>query len=133
MESTLKYILYTIFVVALITGLNILIGGALAVPGATIGVQPQIDNELRFFSMFWVAYGGFCFWVARSVRDRNHFIPFIALVFLLGGIGRLFSLLTIGSPGRFLIGAMVLEFVLPVVIYAIYKKQSKQEPSLVAG
>lgn len=133
MESTLKYILYTIFVVSLVTGLNILIGGALAVPGATIGVQPQIDNELRFFAMFWVAYGGFCFWISRSIRERGHFIPFIAVVFLLGGIGRLFSLITVGSPGSFLIGAMILEFVLPVVVYVIYKKRRKQECNLTSA
>jgi hypothetical protein len=133
MESTLKYILYTIFIVSLVTGLNILIGGALAVPGASIAVQPQIDNELRFFAMFWVAYGGFCFWIARNIRERNHFIPVIAFVFLLGGIGRLFSMVMVGSPGSFLIGAMVLEFVLPLVIYVIHKKQSNKELSLVTG
>ncbi len=131
MELTLKYLLYTIFVVSLVTGLNILIGGALAVPGVTIGVQPQIDNELRFFSMFWVAYGGFCFWVARNICERNQFIPVIAIVFFLGGIGRLFSTVMVGSPGNFLIGAMVVEFVLPVVVYAIYKKQGNKEISLV--
>jgi hypothetical protein len=133
MESTLKYILYTIFIVSLVTGLNTLIGGALAVPGASIAVQPQIDNELRFFAMFWVAYGGFCFWIARNIRERNHFIPVIAFVFLLGGIGRLFSMVMVGSPGSFLIGAMVLEFVLPLVIYVIHKKQSNKELSLVTG
>ncbi len=122
MESTLKYILYTIFLVSLITGLNILIGGSLSVPGATIGAQAQIDNELRFFSMFWVAYGGFCFWVARNIGERINYIPFIAAVFFLGGIGRLFSMIMVGSPGNFLIGAMVLEFVLPIIIYVIYKK-----------
>ncbi|NRB41792.1 MAG: DUF4345 domain-containing protein [Pseudomonadales bacterium] len=127
MESTLKYILYTIFVVSLITGLNILIGGALAVPGATIAVQAQIDNELRFFSMFWLAYGGFCFWTGRNLRKRNHFIPLIALVFFLGGVGRLFSTLMVGSPGSFLLGAMIVEFVLPLVMYVIYKKQKNNE------
>ena len=123
MESTLKYILYTISLVALATGLNVLIGGAAAIPGASGGVEAVVDNELRFFSMFWVAYGGFCFWAGMNINERNHFIPFIALVFFLGGVGRLVSTLVVGSPGSFLIGAMVMEFVLPLVIYAVYKKQ----------
>ena len=122
MELTLKYILFTIFVVSLVTGLNILIGGTLAVPGATIEAQAHIDNELRFFSMFWVAYGGLCFWVGRNIHKRHHFIPVVALVFFLGGIGRLFSIVMVGNPGNFLIGAMVAEFILPLVIYALYKK-----------
>ncbi|NRB40463.1 MAG: DUF4345 domain-containing protein [Pseudomonadales bacterium] len=133
MESILKYILYTLFVVCLLTGLNILIGGALSVPGATIGVQAQIDNELRFFSMFWLAYGGFCLWVGRDISARNHFIPFIALVFFLGGVGRLFSVLMVGNPGSFLMAAMIVEFVLPLAMFAIYKKQKRNEFAMVSN
>ncbi len=43
------------------TGLNVLIGGAPAIPGAVPGTEATVDNELRFFSVFWLAYGGFCF------------------------------------------------------------------------
>ena len=110
--------------VALATGLNVLIGGASAIPGASGGAEAIIDNELRFFSIFWGAYGGFCFWTGMNINERNHFIPFIALVFFLGGVGRLLSTLMVGSPGSFLIGEMIIEFVLPLVIYAIYKKQT---------
>jgi len=122
MESTLKYILYAIALVALGTGLNVLIGGASAIPGATGGVEPTVDNELRFFSMFWVAYGAFCFWVARNIKEQYFFVPCIALVFFLGGVGRLVSTLSVGSPASILIPAMILEFVFPIVIYVVYRK-----------
>ncbi len=124
MNSTLKYILYGISLVALATGLNVLIGGSSAIPGVSGTAEAIVDNELRFFSMFWIAYGGFCFWVAMNINERSHFIPFIALVFFLGGVARLLSTLMVGSPGEFLIGAMIMEFVLPLVIYAIYKKSN---------
>ncbi len=120
MESILKYILYLMALVALATGLNVLIGGAAAVPGAESGVEATVDNELRFFSVFWIAYGGFCYWVGKNLAEQSSFVPFIALVFFLGGIGRLISIFIVGVPADILIPAMILEFVLPIIIYAIY-------------
>lgn len=122
MESILKYLLYAISAVALITGINVLIGGAAAVPGSLGPVEATVDNELRFFSVYWVAFGVFCFWVARNIRTQRIFIPFIALFFFLGGVGRLISTLVVGNPANVLIPAMVLEFVLPVIIYLFYVK-----------
>ncbi len=129
MESTLKYILYAMSLVAVITGVNVLIGGATAIPGASGGVEATIDNELRFFSVFWVAYGGFCYWVGKNLGEQNSFVPFIALVFFVGGLGRLISTLSIGVPADILIPAMILEFVIPIAVYAIYWKLYKKNIS----
>lgn len=132
MELMLKSLLYMISIVALVTGANVLIGGAAAVPGSLGAVEATVDNELRFFSVYWVAFGVFCFWVARNIASQSFFIPFIALFFLLGGIGRLISMLAIGSPAPVLVPAMVLEFVLPVVIFLLYwKYQGTRDSSLV--
>lgn len=121
MESTLKYVLYAMALVALVTGANVLIGGASAIPGATGGAEATIDNELRFFSVFWIAFGGFCIWVAKNLQAQYFFVPFIALVFFLGGVGRLISTLLIGPPASILLPAMVLEFVIPIAIFVIYR------------
>ena len=122
MESILKYILYAISLVALITGLNVLIGGAAAIPGSSGAVEATVDNELRFFSVFWIAYGAFCFWVARNIKEQRFFIPLIAAVFFLSGLGRLISILLIGPPSSILIPPMILELVLPIVMAMIYRK-----------
>lgn len=126
MESILKYTLYAISFVALVTGANVLIGGAAAVPGSLGPVEATVDNELRFFSVYWIAFGVFCFWVARNLGSQIHFVPFIALFFLLGGVGRLVSTLTIGAPALVLVPAMVIEFVLPLVIFALYWQHQKR-------
>jgi hypothetical protein len=107
--------------VALLTGLYVIIGGAAAIPGATIAVETSVDNELRFFAVFWLAYGGFCLWVARNIKARQQFIIFIALVFFLVGMARLCSILLVGIPNNVLLAAMVLEFILPIVIYYLYR------------
>ena len=122
MESTLKYLLYIIFLVSLVTGVNVLFGGAGAIPGSLGSVDATVDNELRFFSVFWISFGAFCCWVAWNVRANKHFIPSIATIFFIGGIGRLISTLSIGPPSSVLIVAMVLEFVLPVFIFIAYQK-----------
>ena len=121
-ESTLKVILYLIFAVSLLTGMNVLIGGALSLPEVS-DVEATVDNELRFFSVFWLAYGGFCFWVARNLSKEHRFVPFIAMIFFLGGIGRLLSMLFVGMPIPLFVPAMALEIVLPPIIYVLYVKQ----------
>ncbi|MDX1451955.1 MAG: DUF4345 domain-containing protein [Oleiphilaceae bacterium] len=122
METTLKTLLCLIAVVAMVTGINVLIGGAEAVPGASGPVEATIENELRFFSVYWVAYGVLCFWVARHLTSQGAFIPFLLLFFFFGGIARLLSTLDIGTPAGILLPAMVMELVLPPVIYVLYVK-----------
>jgi hypothetical protein len=132
MESFLKYSLLAIAVVALFTSMNVLIGGASAIPGVAGSVEATVDNELRFFSVFWLAFGGFCFWVAMNIREQFKFIPFISLVFFVGGVGRLCSLLLVGQPENMLFLAMILEFILPPVIYLTYQAQSKKASHQIA-
>ena len=122
MESTLKVLLFAIALVVAVTGLNVLFGGASAIPGSTGIAETTVDNELRFFSVFWLAYGAFCFWVARNIKTQFKFIPFIALAFFIGGLGRLISMVSVGPPASILIPAMILEFVVPLVICGIYWK-----------
>ena len=122
MESVFKYLLFGIAAVAIVTGLNVLLGGTSAVPGSLGSVDIAVDNELRFFSVFWLAYGFFCIWAALDLQSRVSFVPFIAFSFFLGGLARLSSVVTVGSPGSILIGAMVLELVLPFFLYILYLK-----------
>ncbi|WP_156508708.1 DUF4345 family protein, partial [Oleiphilus sp. HI0132] len=68
-------------------------------------------------------YGAFCFWVAQNIQAQYKFIPSIALVFFIGGLGRLISILSVGPPASVLIPAMILEFVIPIAIYGIYWKK----------
>lgn len=130
MEVALKYILYAVSLVAAITGLNVLLGGAAAVPGASGAVEATIDNELRFFSVFWLAYGGFCFWTSRNIQEQRIFVPIIALIFFMGGVGRLVSTILVGPPASILVPAMVLELVLPIVIYVLYRKLYKEDSAV---
>jgi hypothetical protein len=130
MESALKTLLLITFIIAAITGMNLLFGGIINVPGAetlpkeTI-VSPAIDSELRFLSVFWIFYGLFCLWVATNIRIRGFFIPMIALIMLSAGLARLLSYCLAGHPGPVLFIAMIVELVLPVLLIAVNLKRIK--------
>ncbi len=125
LDLFLRIILYAIFVVALLSGVNILLGGVSSVPGATNSVDISVDNELRFFSVFWLAYGICCFMIARNLERYRNFILFIAAIFFLGGVARFLSILLVGMPSSILIPAMILEFILPLFLYALHRQSRK--------
>lgn len=122
MQKSLKYLLFAITLVALATGLNVMIGGASAVPGVEGETPVSVDNELRFFAIFWIAYGLFCAWVASNLSVRQHFVDAIALVFFLGGVARVLSYLNLGAPSGVLVGATALELVLPIVMVILKRR-----------
>ena len=123
MKSTfIKTCLYLIFIVSLITGMGDLVGGAASVPGATATIAASIDNELRCLAIFWLAFGVFCFWVARDIKARNGFITAIALVMFVSSLARLLSIISVGMPSTIFFFAMTIEFVISIVIYLSYKK-----------
>jgi hypothetical protein len=113
--------LYIIFIVSLITGIGDLAGGAASLPGATTTIAASVDSELRCLSIFWLAFGVFCFWVARNIKARGKFIPMIALVMLVSSVARLVSIIIVGMPPTILVVALVVEFVISIIIFFSYK------------
>lgn len=114
-------ICYFFFGIALITGSLGLILGLGLVPDAQV-IEASSDNEFRFFSAFWLGYGLFCFWVARDLPSRSQFIPALALVMFVGGIGRCLSYLLVGPPVLlYSVGALI-ELVVPVLWYYSYRQ-----------
>jgi uncharacterized membrane protein len=123
--ALIKFSLYLIFIVSLITGVADLVGGATSIPGATGSIAASVDNELRCLAIFWLAFGVFCLWVVRNLNDRAHFLLAIALVLLVSAAARLLSVLTVGMPATPLLVAMIVEFVLAITIYFCRKANSQ--------
>jgi len=121
-ESILKVILIMIFIVALATGINLFVRGVGGIPDFQGQINASIDNELRFLSIFWVAFGCFCLSVSKGMRENRKYIPYIALIFFLSGVGRLISWLNVGEPIPLFIGVMALELLLPILIFGLFFK-----------
>lgn len=123
MDNFLKGTFYAIFVVALVTGVNVFLSGPTGIPEFVGSVDATIDNEVRFLAAFWIAFGFLCLRVARNLDSHRQFVPYIALTFLLSGIGRLLSVTMVGVSTTLFLVVMVLELVLPLVILTVHTKQ----------
>ena len=49
---------------------------------------PDINSEMRFYSVLWIAYGAMALWVARALQSRIKWFRLMLAVFLPGGVGR---------------------------------------------
>lgn len=86
----------------------------------TTDVSPTLDSELRFYAPFWFGYGVLLLWVTQQINQRLRLVPILALLFLSGGIGRVASLVIVGSPHPAFIVLMILELALPPVLLLLY-------------
>lgn len=86
------------------------------------GVWPAtMDSELRFYAPFWGAYGVVLLVVARDLPGKLHYVPFLAALFFAGGVGRGLSHVAVGSPHPFFTLLMGIEFLLPLVVLALWR------------
>lgn len=126
MLITLRLILGVLGIAAVLIALSILVLGA--GPTARFGEQtfellvgwhgartpewpPAMDSELRFYAALWLAYGVLT--LRAAIQSRLDNTPWLASIFFLGGIGRVASWLTVGTPHPFFLCLMAAELVLP--------------------
>lgn len=76
----------------------------------------DIDSEFRFYSVFWIAYGSALLITAINWHQYFKFVPILAGLFFLGGIGRILSYLAYGMPHPLFQILWVIELTLPVLI-----------------
>ncbi len=102
---------------------NFAMGESLQADPATI--SPTIDNELRFYSIFWLSYGVLALWVARNMLARLRHVPILMGMFFIGGVGRALSHILIGAPHPAFTMLMSIELVTPVVMAILYARAPK--------
>jgi hypothetical protein len=137
MTQALRFILFTLGLVAVLICLSIMAFGA----GATAhmgemgfdllsgsshppsGPWPaSMDSELRFYAPFWGTYGLLLIYMARTWPRYEFFVPFVMALFFLGGIGRLISYFAIGAPHPFFALLMVVELALPILTIELWRR-----------
>jgi len=82
---------------------------------------PNDDSELRFYSIFFAAFGVF---TVRAARDINHYykqIPILLGLFFLGGLARALGYITIGQPHALFILLMAIELAMPIILYVTWR------------
>lgn len=86
----------------------------------------DIDSEMRFYAVLWMAYGAVALWVARSPTKRMTLLRLMLGVFWLGGLGRLVSYFAVGAPHPLFSVLMWIEIVLPPVLLALSYRGARQ-------
>ena len=84
--------------------------------------QPNDDSELRFYSVFFVAYGIVLVQTAGNLARHGHRVPILLGLFFAGGIARLLSLLTIGAPHALFLMLLGFELLLPPLLYICWRQ-----------
>lgn len=135
MLPTLRILLALLGLSAVAICLSILLTGAAATAnlaeslfgGASGDLWPAtMDSELRFYAPFWGSYGILLILAALSPARRSGWIPWLAAVFFMGGVGRLISLFAVGWPHPAFVVLMAIELVLPPVLIWLWLGVRKQ-------
>jgi len=88
--------------VPVVTGcLGLLYGARLPIYARTAGpLDVVLDSNLRFFAGLWLSVGIATFWAIPEIERQTTLVRFVCGMILLGGIGRLISMLAVGLPTR---------------------------------
>ena len=79
----------------------------------------DIDSEMRFYAVLWIAYGALALWVSQSVWPRITALRLMLGVFFLGGVGRALSHILVGAPHPLFSVLMWIELAAPTVLLAL--------------
>ena len=78
--------------------------------------HPNTDNEMRFYSVFWIAYGGGIIWLSSRQESHSQWVLAALGLFFMGGVGRILSVIATGSPDPLFVALTAIEIIGPVAV-----------------
>ncbi|WP_086819979.1 DUF4345 domain-containing protein [Allokutzneria sp. NRRL B-24872] len=116
MVKLLRVLLLVTGVACVAIGVYHIVLGIDSVPGEE-GTGATVDSRERFYNAIFLGYGLAWVWAARQVPISASAVRWLAGIMLLGGVGRVLSMLVHGQPHWFQVPLTVIEFVLPAVFF----------------
>jgi hypothetical protein len=101
--------------VPIVTGVFTVLTGAGGIPGEN-ETSASVESELRFFAVFWIAYGATVIWTAPRAARETTLVRALMAVLFLGGIARAIAWAAEGHPHGLFIVLMAIELLLPPAI-----------------
>jgi len=84
--------------------------------------SPNDDSELRFYSVFFVAFGILMVQSARQFEKHYARIPILLTLFFAGGAARALGYIMVGPPHALFILLMVIELLAPPLLWLAWRK-----------
>ena len=78
--------------------------------------NPSVESELRFYAVFYVAFGLYLWSIAPAVAERGRELRWAAAVLFCGGLARVVGVLADGGPEADYVVLMAIELTLPAVL-----------------
>ena len=101
--------------VPIATGAFAVLTGAGGMPGQN-EASASVESELRFFAVFWIAYGAALIWTAPRAARETTLVRALMAVLFVGGIARAIAWAAEGRPHGLFIVLMAIELVMPPVV-----------------
>jgi hypothetical protein len=111
----LRRTLSVVAFVPIITGLLTVLLGADSVIGAE-EASPNLESELRFYSVWWIGAGLFLLWLAPQVERRTLELRVFCGLLFLSGVSRLLAAAATDWPSTGQQMLMAIELALPVLL-----------------
>jgi len=118
MELILQIVLGIISLICLGIGLNLLIKGAKHFSPESV-LHPKLDNVFRFLSGMFFSFGFLLIWIVFHIHEIQEQVYFIGMVVAFAGLGRLYSMVKVGSAGKYQDIIMILEILLGLSIIVL--------------
>ena len=115
MKRALQVVLAFVAVTPLVVGgLNLWFGAAMHMPAES--VTPEIDSQIRFFAVWFMAAGALGAYMIPDVERHRGLFTIVFAAMGLAALARLMSAVTVGWPEASMLGAMVFEGALVLLI-----------------
>lgn len=119
METAIQVLIGLIALICFLGGANILIKGAGHFLPKETPVQKVLDNLLRFLSGIYFGFGFLMVWSIFHISQIHELIYFFGIIVIFSGIGRLYSLLKVGSAGTYFNIIMAFEILLGISLMVL--------------
>ncbi len=114
MARNLTRTLYVVAIVPILTGLWTVAAGADSVPDPN-AAPPNVESELRFYSVWWIGAGLFLIWLAPRVQERTLELRVFFTLLFLTGVSRILAAIETDWPSTGQLVLLGFELVLPFV------------------
>ena len=124
----LQVLVAALGVVAVAAGAFAVLTGANGMPGEA-AASASVESELRFFAVFWIAYGVVALRTARRVELETTTVRALALALFAAGLARVVGWIAVGRPHTLLVALMIVELVGPPLVVIWQSRVARAQAS----